>query len=58
MLIETPLSHRGAEIASHGGLAGKFKKILGNPYDPDSNPDGFVNMGVAENVHSLRASYV
>ena len=28
----------------------KFSDVLGDPYDPDKNPKGVINMGVAENV--------
>lgn len=44
------LADRGLELAQVGQLLDKFKEILQNPYDPDANPDGFVNMGIAENV--------
>lgn len=44
------LSQRGQELAASGSMLDKFKAILGNPYDPDTNPDGIVNIGTAENV--------
>ena len=50
MLIKSSLSDRGAELSSAGGFIDKFKDILGDTYDPDTNPDGFVNIGTAENV--------
>ncbi|KAF2089340.1 PLP-dependent transferase [Saccharata proteae CBS 121410] len=49
MTAGTTLSHRGHELAAPTGFAEKFKSILGNPYDPDTNPDGFVDIGTAEN---------
>ncbi len=55
MIIEKrgSLSSRGAIRAATGGrLLDKFKEIFANPYDPETNPDGFVNIGVAENVCS------
>ncbi|KAL9632617.1 MAG: hypothetical protein Q9164_005210, partial [Protoblastenia rupestris] len=50
MLIKSSLSDRGVELSSAGGLIDKFKDILGDTYDPDTNPDGFVNIGTAENI--------
>ena len=44
------LSNRGAELASRAEFIDVFKKILEDPYDPDTNPDGFVNLGTSENV--------
>lgn len=49
---DSSLADRGLEFAKVGEILGKFKTILSNPYDPDTNPDGFINMGVAENVRS------
>ena len=53
MLIPNSLSDRGTELSSVGGIIDTFKAILGNPYDPDTNPDGFVNIGTAENVSNF-----
>ena len=50
MLDKSSLSSRGDELASAGGLLDKFKSILEDLYDPDTNPNGFVNIGTAENV--------
>lgn len=47
---EPLLAPRGVELAKAGEALGFFKTILSNPYDPDSNPDGFINLGTAENV--------
>ena len=44
------LLSRGSELSASGATLDKFKAILGNPYEPDTNPDGIVNIGVAENV--------
>lgn len=44
------LAERGLDLATAGGAIEKFKTILSDPYDPDDNPDGFVNIGTAENV--------
>ena len=49
-LDDDELSSRGRELEQAGGLADKFKKIFGNLYDPVHNPNGIVNIGVAENV--------
>lgn len=49
---DTSLADRGLQFAHIGENLGKFKTILSNPYDPDTNPDGFINMGIAENVGS------
>ena len=50
MKIETSLSSRGVELAKSFGAFEKFKDVFGNPYDPDKNPKGLINIGVAENV--------
>ena len=50
MRVKTTLSQRGLELAAPGGMLEKFKAILGDPYDPETNPNGFINMGTAENV--------
>ena len=50
MLVQSALSKRGSQLAAAGQLAGKYKEILNDQYDPESNPDGFVNIGTAENV--------
>lgn len=44
------LADRGLQFAHIGEGMEKYKIILSDPYDPDTNPDGFINMGVAENV--------
>ena len=52
--IKGSLSERGAGLAKGENYRDKFKAILNDPYDPVQNPDGFVNLGTAENV---RRSY-
>lgn len=47
---EPSLAARGLELAKAGEGIGFFKTILSDPYDPDENPHGFVNIGTAENV--------
>lgn len=47
---EYSLSPRGKQLAKEGQTLSFFKGILNNPYHPDDNPDGFVNIGTAENV--------
>ena len=47
---ESPLSNRGSELSVLGSRFEQFKVIFGNLYDPDTNPDGIVNLGVSENV--------
>lgn len=44
------LAARGRDLAKAGEFMDKFKTILSDPYDPDRNPEGFINMGVSENV--------
>lgn len=46
------LADRGLSFAHIGENLEKFKTILSDPYHPDTNPDGFINMGTAENVRS------
>ncbi|KAB8337221.1 hypothetical protein FH972_021523 [Carpinus fangiana] len=48
METSSTLSRRGAEIAAKS-IRDLFKSILKDPYDEKKNPNGFVNMGVAEN---------
>ena len=44
------LSERGeAYIKDAAGLE-RIKQLLGDVYDPDTNPNGIVNLGTAENV--------
>ena len=53
MVVEmkvSPLSKRGSELSVLGRQVDQFKAIFGDLYDPDTNPDGFVNLGVSENV--------
>jgi hypothetical protein len=45
------ISERGRALATQN-LRKKFSAILADPYDPDNNPDGIVNIGTAENVFS------
>lgn len=51
-LRKTSLSRRGVELASGDSLRDMFKTILSDPYDPDTNTEGFVNIGTAENVYT------
>lgn len=50
MQIKSTLSSRGNDLKDAGPPVDLWKKILGNPYDPNKNPEGVVNLGVAENV--------
>ena len=52
--MKTPstLSRRGVEYTKGPNLRQKFKQLLTDLYDPISNPNGFVNLGLAENVRS------
>lgn len=47
------LSIRGTELSSAGAQLAKWRSILEDAYDPESNPNGFVNMGTAENVGAV-----
>lgn len=44
------LAPRGLELAKNGEIMNFFNSILTDPYHPDTNPDGFVNIGTSENV--------
>lgn len=44
------LGHRGRDLVEAGKSLHFAKPILQNPYDPEKNPNGFVNIGVSENV--------
>lgn len=50
MAPHTTLGKRGHELASGPNIRDKISAILGDQYDPDTNPHGFVNLGVSENV--------
>ena len=50
VITNSPLSSRGSELSVLGRQFAGFKAIFGDLYDPDTNPDGFVNLGVSENV--------
>ncbi|KAJ9635156.1 hypothetical protein H2201_003310 [Coniosporium apollinis] len=47
------LGRRGAALASQESIRDKFGTILADPYDPDTNPSGFINIGTAENYIML-----
>lgn len=44
------LSKRGDELFGNGGTLAAIRRNAGNSFDPDTNPNGFVNLGTAENV--------
>jgi hypothetical protein len=44
------LSKRGAELASAPNMRDKALQILGRDWHPENNPDGYVQIGSAENV--------
>lgn len=46
------LSRRGHVYAS--GTKKDLQNVINNLWDPEDNPDGFVSLGVAENVKSHR----
>ena len=50
MIINSPLSNRGSELSALGSRFEQLKAIFGDLYDPDTNPDGIVSLGVSENV--------
>ena len=43
------LSHRGAAGSSSFDLPAGLKRMLSNQYDPDTNPHGIINAGIADN---------
>jgi hypothetical protein len=47
------LADRGVDLAQAGAVMDMFKIILSDPYHPDDNPDGFINIGTAENVRRI-----
>lgn len=50
MAIHSTLGKRGHELANGPNLREKYKGILSDLFDPDTNPGGLVNLGQAENV--------
>ena len=46
------LSRRGHKYAT--GTKKTLENVINNLWDPKDNPDGFVSLGVAENVQSSR----
>ena len=51
---ESSLSTRGSELQASGTLIGKWKSILDDPYDAETNASGFINLGTSENVSKHR----
>lgn len=45
------ISSRGRELQNYFPV---FFDVLDDAWDPDSNPEGFVNLGLAENVSLAR----
>ena len=59
MTIATPtsgstLSKRGEICKEAGSMRDLLTAILGNPYNEESNPDGCINLGTAENYMMLQ----
>ena len=50
VMKDSPLSKRGSELSVLGSQFAGFKAIFGDLYDPDTNPNGIVSLGVSENV--------
>ena len=48
-LSNSGLSSRGKDLWKEGGMRDMLNKIFDNPYAPETNPSGFINIGVAEN---------
>ena len=48
------LSGRGHAYATETKKT--LENVINNLWDPEENPDGFVSLGVAENVQSYRKS--
>lgn len=46
----TSLASRGRDLVHAGEFLDMFQTILSNPFEPDSNPTGFIKMGTVENV--------
>jgi hypothetical protein len=46
----TTLAARGLALASGDNLRELFGALLGNIYDPETNPNGILNIGTAENA--------
>lgn len=53
MVSQSVLGERGAALAAAPSIRDLFKSILKHPYDPDRAPDGFINIGTAENYVML-----
>ena len=47
---DAALSERGLEYHNHGEMREGYKMLYGNLYHPETNPTGYVNLGVSENV--------
>jgi hypothetical protein len=49
---ESTLGQRGAELASSPSMRDQASKIFGDNvmFNPETNPEGLVNIGTAENV--------
>ena len=44
------LSERGEAYIKDGEGLERIRQLLGDVYDPSTNPNGIVNLGTAENV--------
>jgi hypothetical protein len=49
-LAEAGLSERGAANYEPGSVRYRYAAVYGNPWDAETNPNGFINLGVSENV--------
>ena len=51
------LSKRGDELFQDGGFLGAQRRNAANLFDPNTNPNGYINLGGAENVCSSSTIY-
>jgi hypothetical protein len=49
-VADAGLSERGLEHYKHGEMKDGYEMLYGNLYNPETNPTGYINLGVSENV--------
>ena len=49
-VVDAGLSERGLEYHNRGEMRDGYEMLYYNLYHPETNPTGYVNLGVSENV--------
>jgi hypothetical protein len=54
-VADTGLSKRGLEHYKNGEMREGYEMLYGNLYHSETNPTGYINLGVSENVRQNSA---